>query len=106
MARALVNVPKSAKAGEMMEIKTLISHVMETGFRPGPDGRIKPRDIITEFICEYDGEVAFRAELHPATSANPYLAFETRATRSGPLKLTWRGDNGFEQTETVDIVVA
>lgn len=106
MARALVNATKSPKAGDMMEIKTLISHVMETGFRPGPDGRIKPRDIITELTCEYDGEVVFRAEMHPATSANPYVTFETRATRSGPLKLTWRGDNGFEQTETIDIVVA
>lgn len=105
MARALVNAPKAAKAGEMMEIKALISHVMETGFRPGPDGRIKPRDIITEFVCEYDGAVVFRAEMHPATSANPFVAFETRATRSGPLTLTWRGDNGFEQTETVDISV-
>lgn len=106
MARALVNAPKAPKTGEMMEIKALISHVMETGFRPGPDGRIKPRDIITELVCEYDGAIVFRAELHPATSANPFVAFETRATKSGPMSLTWRGDNGFEQTETIDIVVA
>jgi sulfur-oxidizing protein SoxZ len=105
MARALVNAPKRAKRGEMMEIRTLISHPMETGFRPGPDGRLQPRDIITDLVCDYDGETVFRAELHPATSANPYLVFRTVATRSGPLRLTWRGDNGFEQTETVEITV-
>ena len=61
MARTLINVPKSAQVGEVVTIKTLISHPMETGFRPGADGRIRPRDIITEFACLYDGEtvVAF-----------------------------------------------
>ena len=105
MTRALVNAPKTARRGELMEIKTLIVHPMETGFRPGPDGKLRPRDIITEMTCDYDGEQVFRAELHPATAANPYLAFQTVATRSGPLTLTWRGDNGFERRETVQIVV-
>lgn len=105
MARALVNVPKTARRGETFEIKTLIQHPMETGFRPGPDGRIRPRNIITEFRCDYAGAEVFRAELFPATSANPYLVFEVLATESGTITLTWRGDNGFEQTETAAIEV-
>jgi sulfur-oxidizing protein SoxZ len=105
MARTLISVPKSARAGEIVTIKVLISHPMETGFRPGHDGRILPRDIITEFTCRYDGEEVFRAELFPATSANPYLTFTTRATKSGTLSFTWRGDNGFDQTETAAIQV-
>lgn len=105
MARTLISVPKSAAAGDTLTIKALISHPMETGFRPGADGRIMARDIITEFVCRYDGEEVFRAEFFPATSANPYLAFTILATRSGTLSFTWRGDNGFEQTETVAITV-
>ena len=105
MARTLINVPKTAQAGEVVTIKTLISHPMETGFRPGADGRIRPRDIITDFTCLYDGETVFRAELFPATAANPYLTFALRATRTGPLTFTWRGDNGFEQTETAILTV-
>lgn len=105
MARALINVPKTAKAGETFPIKVLISHPMETGYRPGPDGRILPRDILTEFVCRYEGEEVFRAELFPATAANPYLTFTTVATVSGTLSFTWRGDNGFDQTETATITV-
>ena len=105
MARALVNAPKSAKKGEIVEIRTLISHEMETGFRPGPNGRILPRNIITHFVARYGGEVVFEAEFSPAMSANPYLVFTTRATETGEIKLTWSGDNGFTQTETISLEV-
>ena len=105
MARALVNVPKTARRGEVVEIKALISHPMETGYRPGPSGRIVPRNIITRFECRYGGAVVFAADLFPAMAANPYLVFTTIATESGPITLTWTGDDGFAQTETVQIVV-
>ncbi|TNC09649.1 thiosulfate oxidation carrier complex protein SoxZ [Methylobacterium terricola] len=105
MARALINLPKTAKPGAVIEIKTLISHPMETGYRPGPDGRLIPRNIITEFVCTYDGEEVFRAELSPASAANPYLTFTTVATKTGLLRFTWTGDNGFSQTEEVGITV-
>ena len=105
MARALVNVPKAARRGDVIEIKTLISHEMETGFRPGPNGRILPRNIITRFECRYGDTVVFAADLFPSMAANPYLVFTVRATESGPITLTWTGDNGFEQTETVQISV-
>ena len=42
MARALINVPPKAKRGEIIEIKTLISHEMETGFRPDNIGALDP----------------------------------------------------------------
>jgi sulfur-oxidizing protein SoxZ len=105
MARALVNLPKTAKAGQVIEIKALISHPMETGYRPGPNGSILPRDIITQFTCSYNGITVFSAELYPAMSANPYLAFTTLATESGTIVLTWVGDNGFRQSETAHIEV-
>ncbi|HSV53320.1 MAG TPA: thiosulfate oxidation carrier complex protein SoxZ [Burkholderiaceae bacterium] len=105
MARTLLNVPKTARAGEIIEIRTLIAHPMETGYRPGEQGQVLPRDIIRRFTCRYDGEVVFSAELYPAISANPYLAFSTVATVSGTLSFTWEGDNGFSQTENVALQV-
>ena len=106
MARALVNVPRQARKGDVIEIRVLLSHVMETGYRPGADGRILPRDIVTSFVCRYDGAEVFKARLHPAMAANPYLVFSTVATASGPITFTWTGDNGFSQTETATIEVA
>lgn len=106
MARALVNVPKTARRGETVEVKVLIAHPMETGYRPGPNGRMLPRDIIERLTCTYGGEEVFRAELSPAIAANPFLTFTVVATETGTLALTWTGDNGFSQTETAAITVA
>jgi sulfur-oxidizing protein SoxZ len=105
MARALINVPRKAKRGSVIEIKTLISHIMETGFRHDQYGKAIPRDIITLFTCEYDGEEIFRAELHQAISANPFITFHTVATNSGTLTFKWTGDNNYSVTETATITV-
>lgn len=106
MARTLITVPQDAKRGEIVEIRVLIAHPMETGFRAGPDGRRVPRDILRRFTCRLDGEVVFAAELFPAVSANPYLAFPLRADRGGTLTFTWEGDGGFAQTETATLAVS
>jgi sulfur-oxidizing protein SoxZ len=105
MAGALVNVPRRARRGEIVEIKTLVSHVMETGFRRTQLGAVIPRDIIRTFVCTYNGTEVFRAELHPAVAANPFLVFSTVATESGTLEFHWTGDHGFSLRETAAIVV-
>ena len=106
MARVLINVPKTAKRGEIVEIKAMIAHPMETGHRQRADGQNYPRQIINRFVCTYDGEEIFRAELFPAVAANPFIAFSTVATQSGELAFTWTDDAGHSQTETVKITVA
>ena len=102
---ALINVPERAKRGEIIEIKTLISHPMETGYRRSQLGALIPRDIIRLFVCTYNGTEVFRAELHPAIAANPFLQFSTLATESGRLEFHWTGDNGFSVTESAAITV-
>ena len=106
MARAMVNVPASARRGEIIEIKALVAHDMETGFRRTQTGALIPRNIITDFACTYNGAEIFRAEFYPAIAANPYLAFTTRATDSGTIACTWTGDNGYSLTESAAITVA
>jgi sulfur-oxidizing protein SoxZ len=105
VAEALINVPARAKSGEIIEIKTLISHVMETGYRRNQMGARVPRDIIRLFVCTYNGTEVFRAELHPAIAANPFIVFSTVATESGTLAFQWTGDNGFSVTESATISV-
>lgn len=101
---AMVNAPERAAPGEIVEIKILIRHPMETGFRTGRDGARVPRDIVEELRCDYLGETVFRAELHPAIAANPFLAFHLRARESGEIALVWR-DAGGERRETRRIEV-
>ena len=105
MARALINVPAKAKRGEIIEIKTLVSHPMETGYRPKGDGSYYPRDIINKFVCTLNGEEIFRADLYPAIAANPFVTFHALASESGTISFHWSGDNGFEVTEEAKIVV-
>lgn len=99
MARVIINLPASARKGTVIEVSALIAHVMETGFRPGADGRTVPRDIIRSFACRYNGETVFTAELYPAIAANPFVSFCTVATENGTLEFEWKGDNGFSQVE-------
>ncbi|UGQ46633.1 thiosulfate oxidation carrier complex protein SoxZ [Massilia endophytica] len=106
MARALIHMPATAKKGEIIEIRALIAHPMETGYRPGSDGKLLPQDVIRRFSCSYNGERIFAAELHPAISANPYIAFFTVATDSGTLEFSWAGDKGFAQTERMSLTVS
>ena len=106
MAGALINVPSTAKRGEPFEIKTLVRHPMETGYRRGVSGEEIPRDIISRFTCAYNGEEIFSADLFPAIAANPFIAFFTVATESGELVFTWTDDAGKTETQTVKITVA
>ena len=105
MARVLINLPPRAKRGEIVEIKTLIAHPMETGYRLDTTGTAIPRDIISRFVCTYNGDEIFRAELFPAIAANPFIAFFTTATESGELVFSWTDDHGQTQTEVRQITV-
>jgi sulfur-oxidizing protein SoxZ len=103
--RALVNVPAKARRGEVVAIKTLIQHPMETGYRVGLNGALIPRNIITTFVATYNGEEIFRADFSRAIAANPYLTFFTVATETGTIELSWTGDEGFSAREQAPITV-
>jgi sulfur-oxidizing protein SoxZ len=105
VARTIVNVPPKAKKGEIIEIKALVGHVMETGFRHTETGALIPRDIIRSFACSYNGAEVFRADFHPAIAANPLIEFSTIATESGKLEFRWAGDNGFAAEASAPITV-
>lgn len=106
MARTLITVPANARRGEIIEIKAIVAHQMETGFRHTQEGAAIARDIITNFTCSYNGVEVFSAEFFPAIAANPFIMFSTVATESGTLTFNWIGDNGFSVTETAAITVS
>ncbi len=105
MARTLITAPTSARRGEVITLRTLIAHPMETGYRVDAAGRVVARNIIRRFRCRYNGETVFAAELFAAVAANPLLEFSTVATESGVLEFSWEGDNGFAQSELVNLLV-
>lgn len=89
-----VKVPKTAAAGEVITIKTLISHKMESGQRKDADGNIIPRSIINRFVAEFNGQSVIDVALEPAISTNPYFQFDAVVPESGEFKFTWFDDDG------------
>jgi sulfur-oxidizing protein SoxZ len=89
-----VQVPNAAAKGEILQIKALISHQMETGLRRDNQGDVIPRKIINKFVCRYNDDVVFGVDLHEAVAANPYIEFYLRATESGRLEFVWEEDGG------------
>ncbi len=100
-----VRVPRSAAAGEVFEIKTLISHKMESGRRKDSDGNTIPRSIIHTMTCDFNGENVITANLEGAISTNPYIQFEAVVQESGTFTFTWNDDDGSVYTESKDITI-
>jgi len=105
-ARTLIQFPATAGRGDVIQVRVTIAHLMETGYRPGMDGKPIPRDILRRFTCRYNGETVFSADLYPAIAANPYIAFHVVADQSGTLEFEWQGDRGFSQVERRPLQVA
>lgn len=100
-----VKVPKTASAGEVVTIKTLISHEMESGQRKDRDGNVIPRKIINRFTCSFNGEEVFACDLDPAIAANPYFEFSAKVEESGTFAFAWTDDDGSVYTDEAEITV-
>ncbi|MBL4598268.1 MAG: thiosulfate oxidation carrier complex protein SoxZ [Rhizobiaceae bacterium] len=101
-----VKVPKMASVGDIITIKTLISHKMESGQRKNKKGEPIPRRIINKFTASFNGETVFSADIDPAVSANPYFEFSARVNESGVFKFIWLDDDGSEYTTEKKIAVS
>lgn len=101
-----IKLPENAKAGDVIEVKTLITHVMETGNRKDRDGKPIPRDIINAFVAKFGDAQVFRAEFGPGISANPYLSFQMRVAGPGTFEFAWTDDHGATTVEfaTLNVV--
>jgi sulfur-oxidizing protein SoxZ len=99
-------LPSPVKAGDVIEVKTLITHVMETGQRKDGSGKVVPRHIINLFTARFNGAEVFKAELQPGISADPYLAFHMRVPGPGVLEMAWTDDDGVRVVETVTMPVS
>lgn len=101
-----IRLPKQASKGEIIEIKTLVAHVMESGQRKDASGKILPRKIINRFACAFNGKPVFECELEPAIAANPYLQFSVRVEEGGVFTFNWTDDDGSAITAEERIAVA
>lgn len=100
-----VKVPSKAAAGEVVTLKTLISHDMESGQRKDKDGNKIPRKIINRFTCDFNGQNVVDIVLEPAISTNPYFEFTAKVNESGTFTFKWTDDDGSVYEDSKDITV-
>ena len=105
MSLGRLSVPSSARRGEVVEVRVLIQHPMETGFRFDVMGKPIPKNVVSEVVCRYNGAEVFRAELGSGIAANPYLQFFARAEASGTFEVEWVDDAGEKGKEKAAISV-
>ncbi|MCC5990916.1 MAG: thiosulfate oxidation carrier complex protein SoxZ [Rhodobacteraceae bacterium] len=98
--RPRIRLPRSANPGDVVQVRTLISHPMETGNRRDADGNIVPRQIINRFTCEYGGKVVLDVDMEISVAANPYMEFDVKVEESADFVFTWYDDDGSVYSET------
>ena len=106
MLNGRIQVPPSVKRGEAFEVRILVQHPMETGFRRDADGRAIALNIVNRVVCRLAGREVFSAELGTGMAANPYIAFYATAQASSELEVEWSDDRGENGKATATITVA
>ncbi len=104
-AKPRVRVPRTATPGEVVQLKCLISHQMESGQRKDADGNIIPRSIIHRFTCNFEGVNVIDVAIEPAVSTNPYFEFDAKVDATGEFVFTWYDDDGsvYEDRATIEV---
>jgi sulfur-oxidizing protein SoxZ len=106
MTKPRVKLPDTIKIGDVIEIKALMSHPMETGQRRDAAGQVVGRNIIKSFTATFNGQTFFRADLQPGISANPFLAFNLKVIGPGDLELVWIDDSDTVTVDTQKLVLS
>lgn len=100
-----VQLPPTARRGEIIQVRIAIQHPMETGYRPDHFGRRIPRNVIHTLVVRFAGAEVFRADMGSGVSANPFLQFHVRAVVSGEFTFDWIDDTGAKGSERATLNV-
>ena len=87
-------VPTLVRAGEEFQIRLLIQHPMETGFRRDVDGNVLETNLLETLSLDFEGQPVFNALTMNALTANPFLTFVVVIKQSGKFNARWRDMKG------------
>ena len=101
-----VQVPATVKKGEPFEVRVLVQHPMETGYRRDLNGQSIATNIVDKLACRIGDRKVFSAEFGTGIAANPYVQFYATAEASGELVVEWSDDRGAKGRATAAVNVA
>jgi sulfur-oxidizing protein SoxZ len=105
MDKPRIKLPDTAKAGDIIDVRAVVTDPMETGNRKDANGQTIPRKIINSFVATFAGKEVFRAEFGPGISANPFILFSMRVPGPGTFEFTWVDDDNLRLSESVTLNV-
>lgn len=94
MSIARVQWPDNVRSGEVVTVRLLIHHPMDTGYLQDFTGKVVPRNIIRVLTCHLGSQEVFRIEPSSGISANPFFEFYVRANVTAEFKIEWLDDKG------------
>lgn len=105
MSIARIQAPKEVKRGDVFEVRIIIQHPMETGFRRDEVGRAIPMNVIHALSATLAGKPLLSATFSSGVAANPYLQFHAKANESGTLEVTWTDQAGQRGSVSAHVTV-
>ena len=87
---------RAKASGGVTQVKTLMSHPMETGLRKNSKtGKMIPAHHITEVTAEHNGNLVMTANWGGGISKNPYMSFKFKGASPGDtIKISWVDNMG------------
>jgi len=100
-----MRIRATIEQGDVVDVKVLMRHVMETGQRKDASGQIIPGWYIETVEAKVADKQVFLALLGPAVSKDPFLNFKLKgsAKAGDTLTIVWKDNKGESRTDTVEV---
>ena len=92
MSFARIQWPQRIVSGDVVKLRLLVQHPMETGFLQDLNGKIIPRNMLRLLTCTLGQQEVFRVEPSSGISANPLFEFHVRASETAEVVVQWVDD--------------
>jgi sulfur-oxidizing protein SoxZ len=95
---------RAVQVKDLIEVKLMIRHPMESGLRKDENGKKIPAHFIETLEVKCKDKLVFDAYLGMAVSENPFLQFSFKDGAKGDmLEVTWKDNRGDTRTDKAAI---
>lgn len=95
---------RTKQFADITQIRTLISHPMETGRKKDEQGNLIPTHFIQELTVKHNDKVIASSIMGAGISRNPYFAFKFKAGKAGDkITISWLDNLG--QSDSQDKIL-
>ncbi len=96
--------------GDVVEVRVVVSHEMETGQRKDGAGKLIPAHYVKNISATCNGKTVLSANWGPSVSKNPTLAFSFSAAKIGAkagdkVAVTWVDTANDKRTDEATVAV-